>query len=186
MLSRISRRLAALLGLSTVWLLLLCVPALAHAELVETYPAEGAALVEPPEQVQLRFSEPVEAEFSPLKVYDQQDSRVDEDDARVSPNDATLVVIDLEELPEGSYNVEWRVTSVDGHTIDGEYGFAVDASAGTGEEGVGEPIAPIERATEQEEAGSTGDNTQIIALALLFVGALVATGLVLRQRKRSP
>lgn len=119
-------------------------------------------------------------------MYDQQDNRVDKDDPRVSPNDARLVVVDLEEPPESSYNVEWRVTSVDGHTIDGEYGFAVDTAAGTGEEGVDEPIAPIERSTEPEEAGPGGDTAQI-ALGLLLAGALAVAGLVvLRQRKRTP
>ncbi|MDX6379247.1 MAG: hypothetical protein QOI57_271, partial [Rubrobacteraceae bacterium] len=71
-------RLVTLLGLSAVWLFLLCTPALAHARLLETYPTEEAILAEPPEQVQLRFNEPIEAELSPLEVSDQQGNRVDE------------------------------------------------------------------------------------------------------------
>src|SRR4051794_26018211 len=113
-------RLVTLLGLSAVWLFLLCTPALAHARLLETYPTEGAILAEPPEQVQLRFNEPIEAEFSPLEVSDQQGNRVDEDNARISPNNATLLLIDLKEsLSKGSYTVEWRVTSADGHPVNG-------------------------------------------------------------------
>ncbi len=172
-------RSAALLGLSAVWLLLSCGPALAHARLVETYPADGDALAESPEQVQLRFNEPVEAEFDPIEVYDQEDYRVDEDDARVSPDDRRLLVADLGELPEGSYTVEWRITSADGHPIDGGYEFVVDASAaGTVARS---PIVPIERSAEQEE--DSGSTWGTVLVVLLVGAALAAAGWVLYRRK---
>jgi copper transport protein len=83
----------------------------------------------PPDRVELRFSEPVDAEFSPLEVHNSEGERVDEHDARVDPEDARVVLADLEELPEGSYEVEWRVTSIDGHVVEGRYGFAVSDRA---------------------------------------------------------
>src|SRR5215212_10956745 len=168
-------RLAALLTLSAAWLLLWCTPALAHARLEETYPADGGTLSGSPEQVQLLFNEPVEAEFDPLKVYDQGGDRVDEDDARVSPNNRKLLVVNLEELPEGSYTVDWRVTSADGHPVNGTRRFAVDVSVAAG---VSEPIEPIERSAEQEEV--SGLNTHIIHIVVLGLGALVVLVLVLR------
>ena len=122
------RRLAALFGLSAVWLLALCAPALAHARLEETYPGEGDVLSEPPGQVQLRFNEPIEAEFDPLKVYDQQGNRADQDDARVDPDNARVLVGSLKELPVGTYTAEWRVTSLDGHVIEDAFDFTVTAS----------------------------------------------------------
>lgn len=130
---------------------------------------------------QLRFNEPIEAEFDPIEVYDEEGDRMDEDDARVSPNDARLLVADLEELPEGSYTVEWRVTSADGHPVDGGYGFAVEASTATGS--AGEPIVPIERSAEQEETGSTWGSVPAMVLGVLLVGALVVAGLVMYRRK---
>lgn len=161
-------RLAALFGLSVVWLFLSCTPALAHATLTEAYPADGAALSESPEQVQLLFNEPIEAAFDPLRVYDQGSDRVDEDNARVSPNNARLLVVDLEGLPEGSYTVEWRVTSADGHPVSGTQEFVVDPSAPGG---VGEPLAPIERSAQQEETG--GWFTHIVHFAGLGLAVLV-------------
>src|SRR3712207_6204910 len=119
------RRLVALMGLSAAWLLLSCVPALAHARLLQEEPPDGATLAESPDQVELRFSEPVDAEFSPLEVRDSDGNRVDKDNARVDPDDARVLVVDLKELSEGSYAVEWRVTSIDGHVVEGRYGFAV-------------------------------------------------------------
>lgn len=173
------RRLAALFGLSAVWLLLLCAPALAHARLEEAYPGDGDVLSEPPGQVQLRFSEPIEAEFSPVEVYDQQDNRVDEDDARVSSNNSNLLVIDLEELPEGSYTVNWRVTSADGHPVSGANEFVVDPSAAD----AGDPIEPVEKSAEQEEAGSVFGVVPVTVLGVLLVGALVVGGLVVLRRR---
>jgi copper resistance protein C len=176
-------RLVALLGLSAAWLLLLCAPALAHARLVETYPTGGGILAEPPEQVQLLFNEPIEAEFEPIEVYDQGGERVDEDDARVSPNDAKLLVADLGGLSEGSYTVEWRVTSADAHPISGTYGFTVNASADADPD-AGEPIEPIERSAEQEETGSAQDLVPTVVLGILLVGALVVAGLVVLRRRK--
>ena len=179
-----TRRLAALFGLSAVWLLLVCGLALAHARLVETYPADGGTLVEPPEQVQLLFNEPVEAEFNPVEVYDQGGDRVDEDDARVSPNDVRLLVADLGELSEGSYTVEWRVTSADAHPISGASEFVVVTSAAGAAEGAGEPIEPIERSAEQEETRSTWGTNQVAVSGLLLVGVLVLAGLVVLRRRK--
>jgi methionine-rich copper-binding protein CopC len=178
------RRAAALLGLSATWVLLLCGPVLAHARLVETYPVDGEALAEPPEQVQLRFNEPVEAEFDPIEVYDQEGDRVDEEDARVSPEDRRLLVADLGELSEGSYTVEWRIASADGHPIDGEYEFAMNTSAaGTG---AGNPIAPVERSVEQDEAGSRWGGALVLIFGVLLVCGLGVSGLVmLRWRRRA-
>jgi len=121
------RRVALLAGLAAAWLLLACAPALAHATLVGASPPRGGSVSEPPERVELRFTEPVGAEFDPVVVRDADGARVDARDGRVDPNDARVVLAGLEELPEGSYTVEWRVTSIDGHVIDGRYGFAVAA-----------------------------------------------------------
>lgn len=177
-------RLAVLFGLSAAWLLLLCGPALAHARLVETYPTNGGTLAESPDQVQLLFSEPIEAEFNPVEVYDQRGDRVDEDDARVSPSNARLLVADLRGLSEDSYTVEWRVTSADAHPVSGAYEFVVDASAADAAEGAGEPIEPIERSAEQEETRSTWDTNKVALLCLLLVGVLALAGLVVLRRRK--
>jgi methionine-rich copper-binding protein CopC len=168
-----TRRPVALFGLSTIWLLLLCGPALAHAELVEAYPADGDALAESPDQVRLQFTEPIEAAFDPVKVYDQQGNRVDEDDARVDPDDAKVLVTGLEELSEGSYTVEWRVTSIDGHIVDDRYQFAVTASAG---QSPNTPHSDHEGAEEPSPAPQEdveGSSIHTIYLAVLGIAALV-------------
>src|SRR3712207_6711811 len=148
-----SRQLVALLWLSAGWLLLSCVPALAHAGLVQEEPAEGGTLAESPDRVERRFSEPVDAEFSPLEVYSSEGERVDEDNARINPADARVLVADLkEELSEGSYTVQWRVTSIDGHVVEGSYEFAVTDARG--DQPPGEARAEGQKA--EEHAGHAG------------------------------
>src|SRR3712207_6180159 len=142
-------RLAPALWISAAWLLLACAPALAHANLIEATPPQGGRLHAPPERVELRFSEPVDAGFDPVVVRDADGIRVDEGDARVDPEDARVVLADLEELPEGSYAVRWRVTSIDGHVVDGRYRFAVADRIAHDEDahGGGDPRAEEDRGT---------------------------------------
>jgi copper transport protein len=121
-------RAALLAGLAAVWLVLASAPALAHATLVGASPPQGSEVTKPPERVELRFSEPVNAEFDPVVVRGAGGARVDTHDARVDPEDARVVLADLKKLPEGSYTVKWRVTSIDGHVVEGRYDFAVGAA----------------------------------------------------------
>jgi methionine-rich copper-binding protein CopC len=179
-----TRRLAALLWLSVVWLLLSCVPALAHATLVQETPATGARLDESPEQARLRFNEPVDAEFDPLKVIDAEGNRVDEDDARIDPNDARVLIEGLEELPKGSYRVEWRVTSLDGHVISGEYGFSVTGSGGQGSRN---DAGNGNRAAARSGEGTFGVFPRTVVYGALSVGTLalvVLLGLLVARLAR--
>ena len=167
-------RLAALLGLSVVWLFSLCTPVWAHAELIETEPEDEAALAEVPEQVRLRFNEPIVAEFDPLEVRDQQGNRADEDNARVDPDDARVLVADLKELPEGQYAAEWRITSIDGHVIEDTFDFTVtdsDVSELPGD--AGEPVS--------ESSG--GGVTRMAIIGILGLSIAAALGVVLRRRR---
>ncbi len=145
-----SRRVALLAGFAAAWVLLSCTPGLAHATLVEASPTRGGEVSEPPGRVELRFTEPVGAEFDPVVVRDAVGTRVDARDGRVDPEDARVVLAGLEKLPEGSYTVEWRVTSIDGHVIAGRYGFAVAA----GEDRTSSDAADGEGTTEA--AGAHG------------------------------
>ena len=97
--SATKRRTALLAELAAAWLLLVCAPALAHANLVEASPPPGGEVSKPPERVELRFSEPVDAEFDPVVVRAADGARLDAHDARVDPEDARIVLADLESVP---------------------------------------------------------------------------------------
>jgi methionine-rich copper-binding protein CopC len=181
-------RVLITLMLAVLWLAVWCSPALAHARLLRESPASGASLEEPPEQVRLRFSEPVDAEFDPVRVFDAEGERVDEDDARVDPDDARVLLAGLEDLPQGSYRVEWRVTSVDGHVVEDAYAFNVtpDTSAAEGgsrgeAENTGQPEAQPAAGEEPERAGpqKAGGLDQTVVYSALTFGVLGLLVLVL-------
>lgn len=167
-------------------------------------PAQGETVDRPPEQVRLKLAGPVDAAFSPLEVYDRQGRRVDQDNARLDPEDPTIIVIDLkDDLPAGSYTVEYRYTGEDGHTLSGSYEFSVSAAQAeepaektkdettsalletTGE--TEEETTSAEETSEPVEAAQTSSDTSGFPTTVLLVGlgviGLAALGmLALRQR----
>ena len=101
----------------------------AHNALVSTSPGDGMTVVKPPSSIVLTFNEP--AIKTGTKVL------VTGPDGSVTAGDPQLVDTTVEQdlLPElsaGEYTVEWRVTSADGHPINGEFSFKVrTGSVGT-------------------------------------------------------
>jgi len=176
---------------SVVLILLTCLsfamagPAWAHAKLVDSNPAGGDVLAKPPEQVRLRFDEPVRFEdtggaeldpLDPIQVYDEQNTRVDKGNTRASSDDPKVLVVDLKKkLPDGVYGVDWEVTSKDGHVVDGALGFTVDSSRATSERGA-------DSEAKHAEGASLGTTlaASVAILAVCVVGLAVLV--VVRQR----
>ena len=189
-------RLTAVWLLSVTWVLLSCVPALAHASLVTSSPSAGSESYMPPERVELRFSEPVDAEFDPVVVRNGDGARVDKSEARLDPEDARVVLVDLEELPEGAYTVEWRVTSIDGHVVEGRYEFVVteaEEDQPPGEaRGEGQKAEEHAGHTEREPAAQDGaqdGSAPILAYSALSLGVLAvvaAAAFLLTRLARRP
>lgn len=101
----------------------LALPALGHARLVGTAPADGATVSEAPTEVRLEFNEPVEADFGQLQVRAPDDERVD---AGMPDSEGPVVRVELEPLTvAGTYTVSWRVISADGHPVEGTFSFDV-------------------------------------------------------------
>jgi methionine-rich copper-binding protein CopC len=171
-------------------------PALAHAEFSSAEPAPGSNLTESPDRVRLTFSEPVDAEFDPVRVIGLDGERADDGDARVAPYDDSTVEVGLEDLPEGTYTVEYRVTSVDGHVIADSYQFTVappaeettTAAAEPKEETTDEPaMEPTREALPETETTGGGSSpfVTIVLVGLAVLGLAALTVAVLRTRGRS-
>lgn len=99
-----------------------------HAVLLHTEPTSGMRLDEPPKSVMLIFSERVEPVFNSVRVLDQRSQRVDQEEVTIT-DDGEGVSVSLNHLLSGPYAVFWRVTSVDGHQVQGYFGFGVQADA---------------------------------------------------------
>jgi methionine-rich copper-binding protein CopC len=118
------RRLWVVALLAAVVFTVLGIPqtAWAHNALVSTSPGDGTTVAEPPESIVLTFNEP--AIKTGTKVL------VTGPDGAVAAGAPELIDNTVEqalqpELPAGEYTVAWRVTSADGHPINGEFSFRV-------------------------------------------------------------
>ncbi len=104
--------------------------ALAHAALVKAEPAQRSSLTKAPKQVRLWFNERLEPAYSDVTVTREGSKEpVAAGKAKVDENEPKLLVLDLPALEPGRYTVKYRVLSVDGHTVDYGYTFAVTGSA---------------------------------------------------------
>lgn len=96
----------------------------AHAHLERSEPAAGATVVAPQEIV-LRFSEPVEAAVSRVTVTDASGRRIDAGQAVADPANRAILHVPLAGTPNGRCRVQWRVMSVDSHVMKGDFSFDV-------------------------------------------------------------
>jgi copper transport protein len=100
---------------------------LAHANLVQSEPLANAILETAPANLKLWFSEPVEAGFSQLRLYDKLGQEIKVPDLLHSESeDNKRLSVALPALPPNVYTVVWQASSaVDGHTTLGSFVFAV-------------------------------------------------------------
>lgn len=100
--------------------------ALAHSRLARAEPPADSRLKPPPAEVKLTFTERLEPSYSGIQVKDERGAQVDRKDAHVDPSNPLLLRASLEPLAPGTYTVDWRVLSVDGHVSEGRFAFSVE------------------------------------------------------------
>jgi copper transport protein len=132
--------LAAVLAAGIAFVLT-TVEAHAHAVLLETTPAEGAALSESPAEIILRFNEPV----SPIRfrVLDESGQKVPQS-GTITSRDREVRLALTGPLPAGRYLVSYRVVSLDSHPVAASFPFAVGDVAAGGQE-MADLAARVER-----------------------------------------
>lgn len=140
----ISRFLSGLV-LACLATLVLTVPALGHAELVESDPPDGGTIQTlGGYTLTATFSEDLLA-GSNILVRDSAGDEVAS--GGVDPDDATVLTAELPELDPGDYVARWTASTADGHTERGNINFTVDAATPTPTEAptptsTPEPTAP--------------------------------------------
>lgn len=98
---------------------------LAHAELIDSHPAPGAILNVPPEQIMLKFNEPI-ASGSTFAIYDKDFALIPVK-VQTDVNTPDMIFGEQIEINEsGIYTIQWVTISDDGHPIDGAFSFAVE------------------------------------------------------------
>jgi methionine-rich copper-binding protein CopC len=98
--------------------------AFAHAHLSTSAPAAKSSVASPSE-LDLTFTEGLNLKFSGIKVAGPGDKEVKLGDAMLMNDDKVLMVPVSGKLEPGAYKVEWHVLSIDGHKMNGSFGFTV-------------------------------------------------------------
>lgn len=167
MIRRLGAVLAGALLLTVASLMWASPPAQAHALLSASTPADGASVEDPPTEMLLTFSEPLDPALSEVRVLDSSGTQVNPDEAEPVPGQPAQVRVPLGALDKGTYTVSWRVTSpADGHTTVGSVAF-----------GVGVPAQAVGMAGAAAEVGSTTPTAASVAGRWLFyVGVVLMLG----------
>ncbi|HEU0190661.1 MAG TPA: copper resistance CopC family protein [Mycobacterium sp.] len=140
--------------------------AAAHAVLVSTDPAAGAALPAGPGRVSATFNERLQTTFAAMTVVGPDRHLWSTGDTRVDGPVASVAVRPLG--PAGTYTVNYRVTSADGHVVAGSWSFDL-TTPDTGQPGP--PVAPT------GEAGPAGPAPEPnLPLWPFAVGAILLVG----------
>ncbi len=115
-----------------VSLLVTADPAGAHAVLVGSDPSPDTRIEESPDQIVLRFTEPVTTDLGGVRLFDSDGRRVGLGSTdRLDDDDSTVTVGIPEQLDAGGYVVTWRVVSDDSHPVRGAFTFRVGESEAT-------------------------------------------------------
>lgn len=144
----------------------------AHAVLVYSVPAASSVLPSAPDQLMLDFDEDVEAGLSSIRLFDADQKEVEIGRTELSGGNASVVVADLPRLGNGTYVVVWRVTSADGHPVNGAFPFEIGTvSTGTGGDLVASVVAA---AQEKSPLGIPIGAARFVA----FLGVMLIIGTV--------
>ncbi len=158
----------------------LSVTALAHAKLERSEPKNNSTLQQPPQLVELWFSEELESGFNSIEVRDGQGKRFDRGGVTLSEGNKKAQIL-LETLSAGSYTVVWKALSMDQHTLRGEFTFTVAQGAEPGAatasppQGSGSPVdsTPMGKSGESYEISPSLSAVRwvsYLAMMMLFGG----------------
>lgn len=153
-------------------------PALAHASLVGSSPADGSRVATSPTAVTLTFDEPVQLVRGSAHVLDGHLRIVNQPAAAAAAGSVVRVPL-THPLATGAYIVVWQVISADGHTVSGSIRFGVRAAPDAAT--AAPTAAPITAADHVHDILTGLAN----AAAVLVIGVPLAALLLTRRRPRA-
>ncbi|MEK3882731.1 copper resistance protein CopC [Paenibacillus sp. PL2-23] len=187
--------------LAAALMLLLPSTAMAHSKLTSAIPAVDSTIDVSPASIDMVFDTRIE-KISSFKLYNEGGEQLETGDSVVSNDKMTGSI--PSPLTNGLYTVKWTIIGADGHAVEGEYSFTVDAPAqapapspspvespaSTPSAQAPAAVSPEPTASvEQDEDAEKEDPLQSLAsspAAALGGIIVVATVLVLMFRRRKP
>lgn len=151
----------------------------AHGELLGSEPTAASVLAESPTQIVLYFDESIEPVFESVRILDSTGREILNGDPHRDSDDHSIVRTPTPVLGAGTYVVVWRVTSADGHRIEGAFPFYV----GTHKDNATELVATYLHSYHADPSGnkvSTLLRWIVFVGVIVLIGALVFIGIVMR------
>lgn len=175
--------------------LALAAPASAHDTIVASSPAADEQLTAAPEEVVLTFSNDLlelEGNSGTAMTVMDADGTDWVDGEPVISADAVTVPL-KSGMPNGEYQVTWKVVSSDGHPTSGEYAFSVAVENQTAPAVTEQPTATPEATAAETPAADAPDAEDsdadsapwplLIGLGVVLIAAVVIA-IVIGMRKR--
>ena len=155
-----------------------------HATLRSSSPAAGSTLDRAPDRIRLVFSEEIEPSLGSIRLIDPS-GRTTRLAASGDPRDVSALVAPTPAgLANGSYRVEWRIVSEDGHPMGGSFGFTIATSGGASASAAAPAAAPTRipetaavLAPPARAAPSTARNDSALEGALVLPAVLRGLGM---------
>ncbi|ULT59274.1 copper resistance protein CopC [Neobacillus drentensis] len=98
----------------------------AHAYILKSTPYENEIIQEAPKKVSIEFDEKIQTSFHSIEVFDSSGKRVDQKNGGVNAENPSIIECNLDKnLPNGTYSIQWRVVSSDGHPVQGVIPFQI-------------------------------------------------------------
>ena len=155
----------------------------AHAARIASDPAENAQLAHQPTRVSATFNEAMQSQFAAMTVIGPDGAQWSDGDPAV--DGAVISVAVRPGGPAGTYTVNYRATSADGHVVSGAWSYqlliAGETTTATSPAPAGPAAAPVGAGTSD---GGTSDEPPVWPF-VAAVTLIVAAGAVWAVRRRS-
>ena len=99
--------------------------ALAHASLVDSFPAKGQVMTGSPAEIRITFNEHVEARYCRIKLVSGAGKNFDADRPAADKANPNAIVAAIPVLKPGTYSARWTAVGGDGHKTHGDFKFTV-------------------------------------------------------------
>jgi methionine-rich copper-binding protein CopC len=144
--------------------------AAAHAARIASDPVEDASVSQSPSRVSATFNEAMQSQFAAMTVVGPDGDLWSTGEPEVN---GAIISVGVRPLgPSGTYTVNYRATSADGHVVSGSWSFQLTVA------GTGTPGPPVAEASGPPAADASGNSeaTGGIPVWPFFVGAVVIIG----------
>jgi MYXO-CTERM domain-containing protein len=143
-------------------------PAAAHAARISTDPAENASLTTAPPKVSATFNEEMQPEFAAMTVIGPDGNMWSTGEPEVN---GAVISVGVRPLgPAGTYTVNYRATSADGHVVSGSWPFQLTKA------GTGASAPPAAGPAPAADASRNSEDVDASPVWPIYVGAVLIVG----------